>query len=101
MHVTLVYVQVKPECIADFVAVTKDNHLQSIQELGNLRFDVIQQADDSTRFVLYEAYADAVAAAAHKQTAHYLTWRDTVAGWMASPRQGVLHHGLFLENPCP
>jgi autoinducer 2-degrading protein len=66
-----------------------------------LRFDVIQQADDSTRFVLYAAYADAGVAAAHKQTAHYLTWRDTVAEWMASPRQGVLHHGLFLENPRP
>ena len=66
MHVTLVFVHVKPEHIADFIAATQDNHLQSIQEPGNLRFDVIQQADDSTRFVLYEAYADAMAAVAHK-----------------------------------
>lgn len=96
MQVTLVYVQVKPERVEDFIAATRDNHLHSIREPGNLRFDVIQQADDPTRFVLYEAYVDADAAAAHKQTAHYLRWRDAVADWMAVPRQGVLHRGLFL-----
>lgn len=96
MHVTLVHVHVKADRVADFIAATHDNHLHSITEPGNLRFDVIQQADDPTRFVLYEAYRDADAAGAHKQTAHYLKWRDTVADWMASPRQGVLHHGLFL-----
>lgn len=96
MHVTLVHVHVKPERIDDFIAATRDNHLHSIQEPGNLRFDVIQQADDATRFVLYEAYVDAGAAAAHKQSAHYLKWRDAVADWMASPRQGVSYRGLFL-----
>ena len=96
MHVTLVHVHVKPDQVEAFIAATRDNHLGAIREPGNLRFDVIQQADDPTRFVLYEAYADAAAAAAHKQTAHYLTWRDTVAAWMASPRQGVPYHGLFL-----
>lgn len=95
MHVTLVHVHVQPDRVDDFIAATRDNHLQSVQEPGNLRFDVIQQADDATRFVLYEAYVDAAAASAHKQTAHYLKWRDTVADWMASPRQGVLHRGLF------
>lgn len=95
MHVTLVHVHVMSDCVDGFIAATRDNHLHAIQEPGNLRFDVIQQADNPTRFVLYEAYVDADAAAAHKQTAHYLRWRDTVAGWMASPRQGVLHHGLF------
>lgn len=99
MHVTLVYVQVKPDRVADFIAAAKENHLLSIQEPGNRRFDVIQQADDPTCFVLYEAYVSAEAAAAHKLTAHYLQWRDTVAPWMASPRQGVLHHGLFMERP--
>jgi len=98
MHVTLVYVHVKPDRVADFIAAAKANHLHSVQELGNRRFDVIQQADDPTRFVLYEAYVSAEAAAAHKQTAHYLQWRDTVAEWMASPRQGVLHHGLFMGS---
>ncbi len=98
MQVTLVYVQVKPDRVEDFIAATRDNHLHSIQEPGNLRFDVIQQVDDPTRFVLYEAYIDAAAAAAHKQTPHYLRWRDTVADWMAAPRQGVLHRGLFPET---
>ncbi|MBI5752837.1 MAG: antibiotic biosynthesis monooxygenase [Hydrogenophilales bacterium] len=99
MHVTLVYVHVKPDHVADFIVATKTNHSHSMQEPGNRRFDVMQQADDPTRFVLYEAYVSAEDAAAHKQTAHYLQWRDTVAGWMASPRQGVLHHGLFMGSP--
>lgn len=99
MHVTPVYVHVKPDRVADFIAAVKDNHLHSVQEPGNRRFDVIQQADDPPRFVLYEAYVSAEAAAAHKQTAHYLKWRDTVAEWMASPREGVPHHGLFMGIP--
>ena len=101
MHVTLVYVHVKSKHLDDFIAATRANPLRPIQKSGNLRFAVIQQADDATRFVLCEAYADTMAAAAHMQTTYYLTWRDTVAEWMAIPRQGVLHHGLFLENPRP
>ena len=95
MHVTLVHVQVKPEHVADFVEATRRNHEDSIREAGNRRFDVLQSAEDPARFVLYEAYASAEDAAAHKRTAHYLAWRDTVAEWMAAPRQGVLYHGLF------
>lgn len=95
MIVTLVHVQVKPEHITDFIEATRRNHLASIAEPGNLRFDVLQLADDPTRFVLYEAYAGAADSAAHKQTPHYVAWRDAVAGWMAGPRQGVAYHGLF------
>lgn len=95
MHVTLVYVHVKQGHVEDFIAACRANHEASIREPGNLRFDVLQQSDDSTRFVLYEAYANAEAAAAHKHTAHYLTWRETVANWMAEPRQGILHNGLY------
>ena len=97
MHVTLVHVQVKPAHIDAFIAACQDNHTASIREPGNLRFDVLQAPDDPARFVLYEAYASAEAAAAHKQTAHYLRWRDTVADWMAAPRQGVAYHGLFPQ----
>jgi autoinducer 2-degrading protein len=97
MHVTLVHVHVKPEHVVEFIAATRENHLGSIAESGNLRFDVLQQGDDPTRFVLYEVFADAEAAAAHKQTAHYLKWRDTVAGWMATPRQSMPHALLFPE----
>lgn len=97
MHVTLVHVHVKPDRIEAFVAATRANHAASIQEPGNLRFDVLQRDDDPTRFVLYEAYRTEEDALAHKQTAHYLQWRDTVADWMAEPRQGVLHRGLLPE----
>lgn len=95
MHVTLVHVRVKAEHIQDFIAACRANHLGSVQEPGNRRFDILQSADDPTKFVLYEAYASAAAAAAHKATAHYLAWRGTVAPWMASPRQGVAYQGLF------
>jgi autoinducer 2-degrading protein len=95
MYVTLVHVHVKAEHVSSFLAVTRENHLQSVQEPGNLRFDVLQSADDATRFVLYEAYANEAAAAAHKQTTHYANWRDTVSDWMASPRQAVRYNGLY------
>lgn len=95
MQVTLVHVHVKPENIVDFIEATRRNHEASVQEAGNRRFDVLQSPDDPTRFVLYEAYATAEAAAAHKQTAHYLHWRESVAAWMAEPRQGIPYDGLF------
>jgi autoinducer 2-degrading protein len=95
MHVTLVYVQVKREYVDDFIAATRANHEASVQEYGNLRFDVLQSAEDPAQFVLYEAYASAEDAAAHKETGHYLTWRKTVAEWMAEPRRGVAYNGLF------
>ncbi|MBI3899800.1 MAG: antibiotic biosynthesis monooxygenase [Gammaproteobacteria bacterium] len=95
MHVTLVNVQVKPDRVEDFIAATRANHEASVQESGNRRFDVLQSADDRTRFVLYEAYASADDAVMHKQTPHYRQWRDTVADWMASPRAGISYKGLF------
>jgi len=98
MHVTLVHVHVKSEHVNDFIAATRANHLGAMAEPGNLRFDILQQAGDPTRFVLYEVYASAEDAAAHKRTAHYLVWRDAVADWMASPRQGVSHNLLFPET---
>lgn len=98
MHVTLVHVQVKPAYVDDFIAATRLNQEASIQEAGNRRFDVLQSPGNPGYFVLYEAYASAEAAAAHKQTAHYLAWRDTVAGWMAEPRQGVSYIGIFPQG---
>jgi autoinducer 2-degrading protein len=95
MQVTLVHVHVKPEYVADFIEATRKNHEASVCEVGNCRFDVLQSPDDATRFVLYEAYATIQDAAAHKQTAHYLQWRDTVAEWMAEPRQGIPYDGLL------
>ena len=95
MHTTIVHVTVKPEYIDDFIEACRLNHESSVQEPGNRRFDVLQLSDDPAKFVLYEAYVSAEDAAAHKQTEHYLTWRDTVADWMAQPRQGVSYNGLY------
>ncbi len=81
--------------LGHFIEATRRNHDGSVQEPGNLRFDVLQSAGDPTRFVLYEAWRDEAAMAAHKETAHYLAWRETVADWMAEPRQGVPCRGLF------
>lgn len=98
MIATIVHVFVKPECIKAFIAATKPNHEGSVKEPGNLRFDILQDASDPAKFVLYEAYASEAAAAAHKETSHYLTWRDTVAPFMAKPREGVKHKILFPQN---
>lgn len=91
MIVTIVHVYVKPEFIEDFKAVSKENHEHSVKEQGNFRFDILQDAQDPCKFVLYEAYQSEQTAAAHKETQHYAKWRDTVAPWMAQPREGIKH----------
>jgi len=88
MHVTLVNVHVAREHVEPFMAAMIRNQQGSVQEPGNVRFDVLQSEDDPTRFVLVEMFRDADAAGAHKSTPHYRAWRDEVAGWMASPREG-------------
>jgi autoinducer 2-degrading protein len=95
MYVTLVDVWVKPESVEAFKVACEANHLASVQEIGNCRFDILQQADEPTHFVLYEAYASQADAQAHKLTAHYLAWRDRVADMMAQPRQGKVYQGLW------
>lgn len=92
MIVTVVNVLVKPENIEQFIEATKENHHQSIKEKGNLRFDVLQHRDNPAAFTLYEAYESDETAAAHKKTAHYLKWRETVEPWMARPREGIAHN---------
>jgi autoinducer 2-degrading protein len=91
MVVTIVEVSVKPERIDQFIAATTENHRGSIREPGNLRFDVLQSPQDAGLFLLYEAYDSEESAAAHKDTAHYAKWRDTVAPWMAVPRKGTAY----------
>jgi len=96
MHVTCVTVHVKPDHIEEFIRATIENHKSSVQETGNLRFDILQHGQNPCQFLLYEAYASEAAAAAHKKTVHYLKWRDTVADWMAAPREGTRYQIL-----CP
>ena len=95
MEIVLVHVHVKPEFVEDFKLASIENASNSVKEPGIARFDVIQQTDDPTRFTLVEVYRTVDAPAAHKETAHYLRWRDTVAEMMAEPRQGVKHTNVF------
>ncbi|WP_276368866.1 antibiotic biosynthesis monooxygenase [Chryseolinea sp. H1M3-3] len=95
MTATFVHVYVKPEFIQAFIEVTRVNHEHSVKEPGNLRFDILQDAKDPGKFVLYEAYETEEQAAAHKGTAHYLKWRDAVASWMSKPREGLKHALLY------
>jgi autoinducer 2-degrading protein len=89
MIVTCVHICIKPDVIQEFIRISTENHLESVKEPGNLRFDFVQQADDPCRFMLYEAYESEEAAAAHKSTPHYLKWKDAVLNLMAEPRKGV------------
>ena len=99
MIVTCVYVNVKPDSVPDFINASLLNHRGSVEEPGNLRFDFVQQVDDPCRFMFYEAYESEASAAAHKNTAHYLRWKETVQDMMAEPRKGVKYNILQPEDP--
>lgn len=98
MLIVVVYVHVKTECVEAFRTATLDNARNSVREPGVARFDVIQQKDDPTRFILFEVYRDEQATVSHKETAHYLRWRDAVADMMAEPRQGVKYANVFPDD---
>ena len=98
MLVVHVHVRVKPESVDAFKQATLANAKASVQEPGIARFDVVQQLDDPTRFVLVEAYRTTEAPAAHKETKHYQTWRDVVAPFMAEPRSSVKFSNCFPED---
>lgn len=97
MLIVHVHVHVKPESVAAFRQATIENARASIQEPGIARFDVVEKQDDTTRFVLIEVYRSPEAPAAHKETAHYIKWRDTVANMMAEPRQSVKYGEVFPD----
>jgi autoinducer 2-degrading protein len=95
MLIVHVFVHVKADQVEAFKTATIANARQSVQEPGVARFDVIQQMDDPTRFVLVEVYRTASAPAEHKETTHYQTWRDTVADMMAEPRTAIKYSHVF------
>lgn len=95
MLVVHVHVRVKPDGVEAFKEATLDNARQSVREPGIARFDILQQADDPTRFVLVEAYRTADAPARHKETAHYAKWRDSVAPLMSELRHSVKFANVF------
>lgn len=98
MFIVHVHVHVKPESVDAFRQATLMNASHSVQEAGIVRFDVIQQTDDPTRFVLVEIYRAPEEAARHKETAHYQAWRDKVADMMAEPRKSVKYSNAFPGN---
>ena len=98
MLIVHVHVHVKCDRVEAFRAATLDNAQNSVQEPGVARFDVIQQQDDPTRFVLVEVYRTADDPAQHKKTAHYQRWRDTVADMMAEPRTAVTYAHVFPDE---
>jgi (4S)-4-hydroxy-5-phosphonooxypentane-2,3-dione isomerase len=97
MIVTIVHVDVKPEFRNDFITASIENHQSSIKEVGNCRFDILQDPENENHFLLYEAYESQNTANAHKETQHYLLWRQRVAHMMAQPRKGVPYKVLA---PC-
>jgi autoinducer 2-degrading protein len=98
MLVVHVQVRVKPECLEAFRSATLANAQASVKEPGIARFDVVQQADDPTRFVLVEVYRNEEAPVDHKATAHYAAWRDAVASMMAEPRSSVKFTNVFPHD---
>ncbi len=93
-----VHVHVKPESVDAFREATLENARNSVKEPGIVRFDVIQDTEDATRFVLVEVYRTKEAPAAHKETAHYLKWRDAVAPMMAEPRTSRKYVNAFPDD---
>lgn len=98
MHIVLVHIHVQPVFREAFIQATLENARNSIQEEGIARFDFLQNKEDPNRFTLVEVYYTEADQEKHRQTAHYLRWRDTVAEMMAEPRQGVRYINLFPEE---
>ena len=98
MLVVHVFVHVKPEKIEEFIAATIENAKNSVKEPGIARFDFARQKDDSSRFVLVEAYRANDDQAKHRETAHYQKWRDTVEDMMAEPRSSMKYSNVFPDE---
>ena len=98
MLIVHVHVNVKSEFVEAFKQATIENASKSVKEAGVARFDVIQESDDPTKFILVEVYKTAEAPVAHKETAHYARWRDAVTDMLAEPRHGIKYTNIFPED---
>ena len=98
MFIVHVFVHVKPDRVEDFKQATLENARNSLNEPGVARFDVVQELDDPTRFILVEAYRTSDDPAKHKETDHYKKWRDTVASMMAEPRSSIKLANVFPSD---
>ena len=99
MIVTCVHIHVKEEFVEQFKEASLKNHLGSIQEEGNYRFDVLQDLENPNKFLLYEVFDSPEAVIAHKETEHYLKWRETVDDWMAERRKGIRYEIIAPTEP--
>lgn len=97
MQIFHIEIHVKPESVEAFRAATVENARNSIQEPAIARFDFMQHAEDPSRFLLIEAYRDPEGPARHRETAHYLKWRDTVEDMMAEPRARAEYKSVFTD----
>jgi autoinducer 2-degrading protein len=95
MIATFVHIWVKETFVDAFIEATIENQQHSVKEKGNLRFDILRDADFPSKFVLYEVFKDEQTVTEHKTTAHYMKWKDTVAEWMQKPRQGMKHFVVY------
>jgi quinol monooxygenase YgiN len=98
MFIVHVFANVKSDKVKEFRLATIENARSSIQESGVIRFDVIQQQDEQTRFVLVEVYRTTDDAAKHKETTHYQKWRDAVTDMMVEPRTSVKYTNVFPDE---
>jgi len=98
MYVVGVTVYVKTPFVQQFIEATLDNARNTRREQGNIRFDVLRSEQDPSRFLLYEAYRSRDDFTRHQETQHYLRWKQTVADWMAQPREGVKHTSIFFGD---
>jgi autoinducer 2-degrading protein len=98
MLIVQVFVHVRQESVKAFKKATRENAENSLQEPGIARFDVLQQQDDLTRFILVEVYRSPDDPSRHKETAHYRKWKDTVEGMMAEPRSSIRLANVFPDD---
>jgi quinol monooxygenase YgiN len=98
MYIVHVHIHVKTERVDAFRQASIENAQNSILEPGIIRFDVLQQMDDPTRFILVEIYRQPEDQVKHRETAHYMKWRDSVADWLAEPRVGIKFQPVFPEE---
>jgi (4S)-4-hydroxy-5-phosphonooxypentane-2,3-dione isomerase len=95
MLIVLVNIKVKSEYIEPFIQASLQNAKHSNQEAGIARFDVIQETEDPTRFILFEVYRTPGDQLRHRETKHYQLWRDTVVDMMEEPRKGIKYKNLY------
>lgn len=95
MFIVHVHVNVRPDRVDDFIAATRINAANSVQEAGVLRFDVIQEENNPSQFILIEIYREQEASNSHKDTQHYKIWRNKVNDMMAEPRRSARYKSIY------